>query len=97
MQELLAQVAEERGVRIMFSKMVVGVDSEKPSVHLKDGDVMDADLIVGADGRSQIIVQIPFLVEPGIRSIIRDAIEGKRVESISPFSAFNVDIPRSLL
>lgn len=30
---------------------VVIVDLEKPAVHLKDGVVMEADLIIGADGK----------------------------------------------
>jgi hypothetical protein len=29
---------------------VVSVDLEKPAVHLKDGTVMEADLVIGADG-----------------------------------------------
>jgi len=29
---------------------VVSVDLEKPAVHLKDGAVMEADLIIGVDG-----------------------------------------------
>lgn len=61
LQELLAHVAEERGVKIVFGKMAVSVDLDKPNVTLKDGEVMDADLVIGADGRSQIIVQSPFL------------------------------------
>jgi salicylate hydroxylase len=50
LQETLAQVAEERGVKILFEKVVVDVDLEKPSVTLKNGEVFEAHLIIGADG-----------------------------------------------
>ena len=36
-------------------------------------------------------------MKPGIRSVIRDAVGGTTVKIISPFSAYNIDIPRSLL
>jgi 2-polyprenyl-6-methoxyphenol hydroxylase-like FAD-dependent oxidoreductase len=39
-----------RGFNILFNMQVVIVDLEKPAVHLKDGTVMEADLIIGADG-----------------------------------------------
>lgn len=51
LQETLAEVAGERGVKILFRKTVVGVDLEKPSVTLKDGEVLEADLVIGADGK----------------------------------------------
>ena len=52
LQKTLAQVAEERGVKLLFGKQVVGIDLEKPAVRLKDDDLLEADLIVGADGTS---------------------------------------------
>ena len=51
MQETLAQVAEERRANILFNMQVVIVDLEKSAVRLKDGAVMEADLIIGADGK----------------------------------------------
>jgi salicylate hydroxylase len=51
LQETLAKVAEERGVRILYGKAVAGVDLEGPSVRLRDGEVLEADLIIGADGK----------------------------------------------
>jgi 2-polyprenyl-6-methoxyphenol hydroxylase-like FAD-dependent oxidoreductase len=59
LQELLTQVAIERGVKIVYNAQVVSVDLEspKPSVTLQDGRVMSADLIIGADGTP---VSLPF-------------------------------------
>ncbi|KAG0649790.1 Salicylate 1-monooxygenase [Hyphodiscus hymeniophilus] len=82
LQETLAQTAAERGVKILFEKTVVSVDLENPSVTLKDGEVFETDLIVGADG---------------IRSAVRDAVGGSTVKSFSPMTAYNIDIPRSIL
>jgi salicylate hydroxylase len=50
LQETLAQVAKERGVKIRFGCLVVAVDLDKPAVTLKDGEILEADLIIGADG-----------------------------------------------
>ena len=50
LQETLAQVASERGVKIRFNSEVVGVDLEKTAVTLKDGSIIKADLIIGTDG-----------------------------------------------
>lgn len=52
LQETLAQVAVERGVTIHFNSSIERVDLDKPAVYLKDGSVHEADLIVGADGKS---------------------------------------------
>ncbi|TVY24410.1 hypothetical protein LHYA1_G006750, partial [Lachnellula hyalina] len=57
--EILADVADKRGVKIIFGAQVFGIDLEKPAVFLKHGTEMGADLIVGADG---------------IRSVIRGAV-----------------------
>lgn len=45
------QVAEERGAKILFNSQVVSIDVEKPAVELKDGTILEADLIIGADGK----------------------------------------------
>jgi len=42
-QETLAKVAEERGVKIVWSARVVGVDEKVLAVRLEDGTVMKAD------------------------------------------------------
>lgn len=52
LQETLADVALERGVEIKFSSPVVSIDHKQPAVLLKDGVRMEADLIIGADGKS---------------------------------------------
>ncbi|KAI9826411.1 MAG: hypothetical protein M1819_007374 [Sarea resinae] len=94
LQETLAQVAEQRGVTILFSRLVVGVDQDRPAVELKDGTIIEGDLIIGAD----VLNHAALAYFSGIRSILRNAVEGgEPIKSISPFSAYNIDIPRSLL
>ena len=51
MQETLVVVVEERGVNIPLNMQVVFVDLEKPAVHLKNGNQVDADLAIGPDGK----------------------------------------------
>jgi 2-polyprenyl-6-methoxyphenol hydroxylase-like FAD-dependent oxidoreductase len=47
---ILRQVAEERGIKIMYSAAIQMV--EKPAtVVLGDGKRMEADLVIGADGK----------------------------------------------
>jgi salicylate hydroxylase len=50
LQETLAQVLEERGVHIRFGCPVASVDLDKPAVTLKDGETLEGNLIIGADG-----------------------------------------------
>jgi salicylate hydroxylase len=50
LQEALAEIARQRGVEMRFSCYVEGIDEDCPSVTLRDGTVLPADLIIGADG-----------------------------------------------
>lgn len=52
---------EQAGARadVRVNSMVIALDFEKPSVVLEDGTVIEADLIIGADGRL-----IPFFARP---------------------------------
>jgi 2-polyprenyl-6-methoxyphenol hydroxylase-like FAD-dependent oxidoreductase len=52
LQELLTQATLERGIKIVYNAPVTSVDLEspKPSVTLQDARVVNADLIIGADG-----------------------------------------------
>ena len=53
LQETLADVAVKRGVRVLFGKRVEGVEleGERVSVRLRGGEVVEGDLVVGADGK----------------------------------------------
>lgn len=50
-QETFAEVAAKRGIEIRFNSKVISIDQSKSAVILKDGTRMEADLIVGADGK----------------------------------------------
>jgi len=52
LQEHLTEVALKRGVKVEYNAQVTSVDleSQHPSVTLKDGRILHADLIIGADG-----------------------------------------------
>lgn len=68
-QRLLFDAAEAQGAMIHLNSGIISVDQSTPSVTLKDGRILKADLIVGADG---------------IRSRTRKAVLGsKDVEPIS--------------
>lgn len=50
-QKVFRQAAEERGITVEFSAPIETVDIENTIVVLRDGRRMQADLIVGADGK----------------------------------------------
>ncbi|KAF4628394.1 hypothetical protein G7Y89_g9754 [Cudoniella acicularis] len=81
--KILAQAAEDRGVKIVFDSEVDEIDSEKPPVHLKNGKTMGADLIVGADV---------------ICSVCRTLLCGSVINGDkSGMTTYNVGVPRSLV
>lgn len=49
--EAVCDIAVNGGARVLFEQHVVKLDEHKPSVTLADGTVMEADFIVGADGK----------------------------------------------
>ena len=61
-QQVLYEAAVERGVTIRLGCPVVSVDEATASVTLKSGEVIRADLIVGADGRSPTVQVVPALI-----------------------------------
>lgn len=50
LQEKLADAARARGAIIRFGTEAVSLDLGQPAVRLKDGSVLKADLIIGAEG-----------------------------------------------
>ena len=52
LQEALGEKAVAMGVKVLWGCQVDRIDTETPSVLLKSGEVLRADLIVGADGAS---------------------------------------------
>lgn len=50
LQKKLVDAARARGVIIRFNTEVVSLDMDQPAVSLKDGSVLRADLIIGAEG-----------------------------------------------
>ncbi|KAH6675743.1 hypothetical protein B0J14DRAFT_538320 [Halenospora varia] len=83
LQEMLAKAAGERGVKISFGCEVTGVDTDATSVTLKDGRVLKADLIVGADG---------------IHSITRNAICGSDSKKCgSTLCSYMLNVPRTAI
>jgi 2-polyprenyl-6-methoxyphenol hydroxylase-like FAD-dependent oxidoreductase len=51
LQEALLKHAEALGVEVMWNCRIDAIDVATPSVRLQTGQVLAADLIVGADGR----------------------------------------------
>lgn len=49
-QHILYEAAKERGTIVRFNCQVADVDDDGPSVTLRDGEKIEADLIVAADG-----------------------------------------------
>ena len=60
--------AVAQGVQVHFGIDMVGVDSSRPALLLKDGDEIQADLIIGADGIRSRVRQFLFpSVMPEVR------------------------------
>jgi salicylate hydroxylase len=60
---VLVSEARRLGVEIRLESHVVGVDFEGPAVLLKDGERLEADLVIGADG---------------LKSVCREALLGRK-------------------
>jgi salicylate hydroxylase len=56
-QDALVMYAIEVGVEMRFGTEVVGVDFERSSVMLASGEVVEGDVVIGADGKSILCVQ----------------------------------------
>ena len=48
--EVFLQAVRDAGIEILMGREIVGFDEDKPSVTLSDGEVVEADVVVGADG-----------------------------------------------
>lgn len=53
-QKLLCEAAVKEGVNTRFGCRVTSIDERAPSVKLETGEIVKADVIVGADGMSLI-------------------------------------------
>jgi flavin-dependent dehydrogenase len=64
LQQVLYQAAVERGITLRLGCPVVAIDDENVAVVLKGGERIEADVIVGADGKLMMIAlrasQMPF-------------------------------------
>lgn len=73
--EMIRELVLRSGVRIEYNRAVVDVDVEGPSVLLKDGELIEADMIVGADGTY---------------SLVREKVVGyKERHSVGPYSTYS--------
>jgi salicylate hydroxylase len=50
-QQVLYKAAEKRGVTLPLGCPVVSVNENKPSVTIRGGEILEADIIIGADGK----------------------------------------------
>ncbi|KAJ2981149.1 hypothetical protein NQ176_g2207 [Zarea fungicola] len=82
LQEALATVAIQNGVNILFNTLVEKVDIDNAQLHLGNGQIMKADLIIGADG---------------VRSVVRHEVLGHDVNSKTGISGYTINIPRSTI
>ena len=53
-QEALAEFAISIGVDVQFDSGLDSIDYKVPSVKLMNGQILEADLIIGADGTVQV-------------------------------------------
>ncbi|KZW03898.1 FAD/NAD(P)-binding domain-containing protein [Exidia glandulosa HHB12029] len=58
LRDIMYETAISAGVEVSFNSKVVGVDLDGPCVILENGDILDADLIVGADGANGAIRRV---------------------------------------
>lgn len=66
---MLYDLAVDSGVTIQFDAQVVDIDPNTPSVRLRNGETLRADVLIGADG---------------YQSRVRDAILGSTVHRATP-------------
>jgi 2-polyprenyl-6-methoxyphenol hydroxylase-like FAD-dependent oxidoreductase len=50
----LYKAAEKRGVTLRLGCPVVFVDEKAPSVTVKGGEILKADIVIGADGMASL-------------------------------------------
>lgn len=93
--------ARNAGIEIRLGCAIARIDESRPAAILNDGEEIEADLIVGADGTLE-----PFsheiggllLIFLGVNSIVREAVlPSAKVSRIDHISAYFVDISRSEL
>lgn len=80
LRRLIFQEATKAGAKFYFDKNIQSLDTETPAIVLTDGEVVAADLIIGADGTKSRIRQLLF---PGSKATVR------------PECSFNMQIPLS--
>lgn len=54
-QRILTRNAIQAGAEILFEKEVVRVGTDNTSVHLSDGSALSGDIIIGADGKTDVV------------------------------------------
>lgn len=56
-QRILADGVRKAGATIEYSSELQKVDAEQGKVHLMDGRTIEADLVVGADGKRTLFLE----------------------------------------
>ncbi|KUJ15021.1 FAD/NAD(P)-binding domain-containing protein [Mollisia scopiformis] len=83
LQEALMTAAKAAGIEIRLGCPIDSIDQALPAAMLKNGEVIGADLIVGADG---------------VNSVVREAVlPGEKITRLDHISAYYIDVERSLL
>jgi salicylate hydroxylase len=90
---LLHEAALENGCEIRVKSRVTSIDESVPSLTLKSGETLTADIIIGADGIRHL-----NYANPGIKSIVRDHILDQKVEPrLYGECAYRATVPAELL
>ena len=77
-QDVLLDKALELGVDLATGADVLSVDTEAPSVTVRDGRVFEGDVVIGADGMTlRFWRQEVILISAGLWSVMRNAVLGK--------------------
>lgn len=72
---MIRELVLRSGVKIEYNRTVVDVDVEEPYVLLKSGELIKADMLVGADGT---------------HSLVREKVVGyKEKHSIGPYNTYS--------
>ncbi|EJD53915.1 FAD/NAD(P)-binding domain-containing protein [Auricularia subglabra TFB-10046 SS5] len=66
LRDIALKLATAAGVKVTYDSKAVGVDLDGPCVMLENGNILDADLIVGADG-----------VAGAVRSVVLEESDGE--------------------
>jgi salicylate hydroxylase len=100
-QQVLYKAAAKRGVTLRLGCPVVSINENKPSVTIKGREVLEADIIIGADSEDSLTLWTRLLTKSTLRitSIVRNSLVTDSADTVrdSGMDVTRVNIPETLM